>query len=162
MIETAAGLAAQPAGIDHADKKRAGAVFGIAEALMQDTQDVYADVEADEVGQRQRAHGVGHAELEDLVDGLGGGDAFHDGVGGFVDQRHEDAVGDEAGRVVDGDGGFAELFRELHREVEGGVAGLQGADDFDERHHRDGIHEVHADEAVGAPGHRGEGGHRDG
>ena len=103
-----------------------------------------------------------HAEFHDLVDGFGRGDAFHHAVGGFVDQRHEHAVGDEAGSVVDGDGCFAEFFRELHGGGVGGVAGLQSADHFDQRHHRDGIHEVHANEALGALGHGRESGHGDG
>ena len=161
IVEAAGGFAAEVAGGDVFFEQGAGAVFGVAEAFVEDVHDVHADVEADEVGEFERAHRMVHAELHDGVDGFGRGDAFHDGVGGFVDQRHEDAVGDEAGGVVDGDGGFAEFFAELHREVESGVAGLQRADDFDERHHRDGIHEVHADEAVGALGHGGEGGHGD-
>ena len=97
-----------------------------------------------------------------VIDGFGRGDAFHHAVSGFVDQRHQDAVGDEAGRVVDGDRRLAEFLRTAPSScVEGGVAGLQRANHFDQHHHRHRIHEVHADEAVGALGHGGERGHRD-
>ena len=74
-----------------------GRYLGSPRPSCEDAHDVEADVEADEVGEGERAHGVGHAELEDLVDGLGRGDAFHHGEDGLVDQGHEDAVGDEAG-----------------------------------------------------------------
>ena len=40
----------------------------------------------------------------------GGGDAFHHSEHGLVEQRHEHAVGDEAGRVVDLDRGLAEAL----------------------------------------------------
>ncbi len=91
--------------------RRAGYVreAGFAVGGFEDAADVEADVEADEVGEAERAHGVGHAEGEDLVDGFGGGDAFHDGVGGLVEEGDEDAVGDEAGGVVDFDGGLVEV-----------------------------------------------------
>jgi hypothetical protein len=36
---------------------------------------------------------------------------------------------------------------------------LQCADHFDENHHRDGIHEVHADEAIGTARGSGQGRH---
>ena len=123
---------------------------------MEDVQNVHANVEADEVSELERTHGMVHAQLHDGIHGLGGGDAFHDAVSGFVDERHENAVGDEARRVVDGDRLLIELFGELHSGPERGVAGLQSADDFDEDHDGHGIHEVHADETVGALGERGE------
>ena len=38
---------------------------------MQHAHDVEADIEPDKVGQRQRPHGMRHAQLEDFVDRLG-------------------------------------------------------------------------------------------
>src|SRR5215469_4961269 len=70
-VEAAAGFAAEPAGVNHADQEGAGAVLGVTGAFDEDTHDVEADVEADEISQGQRPHGVGHAELEDFVDGRG-------------------------------------------------------------------------------------------
>jgi hypothetical protein len=49
-VEAAEGFAAQPAGGDVFFEERAGAVFGVPEALLQDVENVYADVQADEVG----------------------------------------------------------------------------------------------------------------
>ncbi len=112
-----------------------------------------ADIEADEVRERQRPHGMGHAEHEDLIDGLGRGDALHDGVDGFVDQRHQDTVGDEASGVVDLDRGLAELLRKRVDRVEGRLRGLQAANDLDQFHDRHGIEEVHPDDLVGALRH---------
>ena len=63
---------------------------------MQHVEDGEADVEADEVGERQRSHRVVHAELHHRVDRLGRADAFHHREDRLVDHRHQDAVGDEA------------------------------------------------------------------
>src|SRR5580698_7205177 len=88
-VEAAARLAAQPACVHHANEERTGAVFWVSETLVQDTEDIDTDVEADEVRQCQWAHGMGHAQLKDLIDSFGCGYALHDGEGGFVDQRHQ-------------------------------------------------------------------------
>ncbi len=114
----------EPAGVDHADKQWAGAVLGVADAFDQDAHDVEADVEADEVGECERTHRMSHAELEDLIDGLGRGDSLHDGEDGLVDQRHQDAVGDEACGVVDLDRSLAELLRQRVNRVKGLLRGL--------------------------------------
>src|SRR5580658_9227168 len=129
---------------------------------MQDAQDVDADVDADEIRQGERTHGVGHAELKDLVDGFGSGHALHDGEGGFVDQRHEHAVGDEAGRIVDLDGRLAELCGEVADGFVGGLVGLQAANDFYKRHNRDRVEEVHPNNLRGPGGLCGELGDGDG
>ena len=160
-VEAAGGFAAEPARRDVFFEQRASAIFRIAEAFLENAEDVEADIEADEIGELERAHGMVHAELHDSVHGFGGGDAFHDAIGGFIDERHEDAVTDKAGSVIHGDGLFFELFGELHGGLERGVAGFEGADDFDEDHDRDRIHEVHADKAVRTIRERGEGGDGD-
>ena len=43
-VEAAGGFATQPAGGDVFLEERAGAVFGVSEALLQDVENVYADV----------------------------------------------------------------------------------------------------------------------
>ena len=55
-----------------------------------------ADVEADEIGERQRPHRVIHPELHHGVDRFGRADAFHHREDRLVDHRHQDAVRDEA------------------------------------------------------------------
>ena len=69
---------------------------------MQHVHDGEADVEADEIGERQRPHRVIHSELHHRVDGLRRADAFHHRKDRLVDHRHQDPVRDEAGKV----GGF--------------------------------------------------------
>ena len=51
---------------------------------------------------------------------------------------------------------LAELARQLGDRVGRLVGGLLAADDLDERHHRHGIEEVHADHAIGPAGRGGE------
>ena len=118
-VKAPAGFAAKPAGINHADEEGTGSVFGVADALFEDAHDVETDVEADEVGEGEWAHGVGHAELEDFIYSLGCRYAFHDGEDGLVDERHENTVGDEACGVVNLYGCLAELLREDVDGVEG-------------------------------------------
>src|SRR5579864_4073569 len=57
-IEPAARFAPQPARIHHSDEQRTGPVLGIAQAVVQHAHDVQANVQADEVGQGERTHGV--------------------------------------------------------------------------------------------------------
>src|ERR1700716_609353 len=115
---------------------------------MENVHDVDADVQSDEVGQFERTHGMVHAGLHHGVDRFRCGHALHHAIGCFVDERHEHAVGDEAGRVVDGDRLFAEALGELHCGGKRCVAGLQRADHFHQHHYRHWIHEVHTHEAV--------------
>jgi len=49
-VEAAGGFTAQPAGGYVFFQEGTGAVLGIAEALLQDVENVYADVQTDEVG----------------------------------------------------------------------------------------------------------------
>src|SRR5579875_3124149 len=156
LVEAAAGFAAEPAGGDVFFEQRAGAVFGIAEAVVQNFENVHANVEADEIGEFERAHGMVHAQFHHCVHRFGSGDALQYGVSGFVNHRHKNAIGDEAGSVVHRDRLFAELFAQRHDGRESVLAGLQAANDFDERHHGNRIHEMHADEIFGARSFRGE------
>ena len=56
VVETAAGFAAEPACFDIFHQKRAGAVFGIGQAVMEHLHDRQAGVEPDEISQLQRPH----------------------------------------------------------------------------------------------------------
>ena len=100
VVEAPAALLAQVPRRHHPAEQRAGAVLVVAQAVVQHLEDREADVEPDEVGQRQRAHRVRHAELHHRVDRLGRGHAFHHAEDRLVDHRHEHPVGDEAGVVV--------------------------------------------------------------
>src|SRR6266851_1053371 len=61
---------------------------------------VAVDIEPDQVGQRQRAQRMVHAELHDLIDAFGGRDSILHAEDRLVDHRHEHAVRHEAGRIV--------------------------------------------------------------
>ena len=127
----------------------AGAVAFVVEAVGEYVHDVGAGVQADEVGEGERAHREVAAEFHDPVDGVGLGDALHPGVEGLVDHGHEDAVADEAGAVIGAEWGFAEGGGEGDGAVDDGGRGLQAGDDLDELHEWDGVEEVHPDDAPG-------------
>ena len=62
VVETALRLAAEPAGFDILHQQRAGAVLAVGQAVVQHLHHRQTDVEADEVGELQRAHRVVGAE----------------------------------------------------------------------------------------------------
>jgi hypothetical protein len=88
----------------------AWSAHNIASRLVQHLDHRVAGVDADQVGERQRAHRVSHAQLHDFVDALGAGEAFVIGVGGLVEHRDQDPVGDEAGAVLRLHGDLADKF----------------------------------------------------
>ena len=75
----------------------------------------YARVQADQVGEGERAHGMRETELRDRVDRLGLGDALQQRVRGLVDERHQDAIGDEAREVARLGGRLAEVVARARR-----------------------------------------------
>src|SRR5919204_5460055 len=155
-VHAAPGLAAEPPGRDVAAQKRRRAVLVLAEVAVHDLAHGEADVEADEVGERQRPHRMVHAEPEHRVDVLRRPDALLEREERFVDERHEDPVRDEARCVARLDGGLAEPLGDAPHERDRVVRGLHPADDLDELHQRNGVHEVHARDALRAAGRRGE------
>jgi hypothetical protein len=79
------------------------------------------------------------------VDVLGGAQALSEREAGLVEQRDEDAVDQEARRVLRRHDRLVELRHHGHRRVVGGVADVCSASDhLDELHHRHRVEEVHA------------------
>src|SRR5438477_9359224 len=76
FVEAVARLPAQAPGLDVFPEKRRGRVAIVAEALLEDLHDRHAGVEADQVGERQRAERMCEAEPRDRVDRLSLCDAF--------------------------------------------------------------------------------------
>src|SRR5262245_27699400 len=76
LVEPAARLPSQPARLDQLAQERAGPVLRVAEPFVQNLEDVEADVESDQVRERERPHRVVHAELHDGVDRLARRNAF--------------------------------------------------------------------------------------
>ena len=88
-------------------------------------------------------------ELHALIDVPGGGNTFCQREDRLVDHRAQNPVDGEAGAVAHGDRRLAEPFGKGHGGGVRGIAGLQAADDLQQRHHRHRIEEVHADVALG-------------
>jgi len=74
LEHSAAGFAAEAAGFHILRQEGAGAEF-FAERFVEVFEDVEAGVEADQVDEFERAHGVVQAEFEGFVDVFGCGDA---------------------------------------------------------------------------------------
>ena len=107
-----------------------------------------ADVEADEVGQRQRPHRVVEAEPRARVDVLGGAEALLVAPASPPPRNGISiAVDDEPGPVRLSDDLLAQLGRDLADARLGGVGRRGATDQLDQRHHRHRAEEVHADEA---------------
>src|SRR5512134_110759 len=63
VVEAALGLAAEPARLDVLHEQRAGPVLGIGEPLVQHLHYGEAGIQADEIGELERPHGMVGAEL---------------------------------------------------------------------------------------------------
>src|SRR4051794_19403258 len=161
FVEARAGFPAQAARRDVLPQQRTRGVAVVTEAFLEHLHDRDARVEADQVGQGERAERVREAELGDGVDRLRLGDAVVQRPHRLVDERHQDPVRDEAREVVCDGRRLAEVAREL-RDLAGGlVGGVAAADDLDELQDRYGIEEVHADHPVRPAGRGGKRPNRD-
>jgi len=67
---------------------------------VQHVHDCQADIQTNEVGQRERAHRMIHPDFHDSVDRFASADAFHDGVDRLVDHRHQDPIRDEPWKIL--------------------------------------------------------------
>src|SRR5438445_3865543 len=76
VVEAALDLLADPAGLDVLHQERARPVFGIRQALVQHLHHRETGIEADEIGELERAHRMVGAELPAGVDRLDLADAF--------------------------------------------------------------------------------------
>ena len=131
-------------------------ILGVGGLLIQGLHDVDHDVDADGVGQLQRAHGQVVAQLARLVDVLIGTDVLAGQDGGLVHHRAHDAVGDEHGHVADGDELLAQAAGQGLAALDGVGGGVIGVDDLDELHGGHRAEEVHAEELLGALGGGGQ------
>ena len=67
-------------------------------------------IETDEISKLKGPHGMVHPQLHDGVDGLRRSDALVKGEDRLVDERHQNTVADETGRIVDLDGNLPEAL----------------------------------------------------
>src|SRR3569623_494355 len=130
-------------------EQRTRTVLVVAELAMQHFGDREARIEADQIRELERAHRMVEAELHAGIDVVRGAEPLVEAVAGFIQERNEHAVDDEAGDVASADHGLAEALRELGDGLGSRVARRQTADDLAALHQRHRIHEVHADHAIG-------------
>src|SRR5579862_4275204 len=148
LVEAAARLAAEQARVRHRDKPRRRRHPRLAELLPQRLARVDVDVDTDEVDELARPHRPAGPVLHPRVEILGRHARLVENADAVVEQRDEDPVDDEAGRVVTADRMLPELLRERVRGLERLVGAALGADDLDEGHQWGRVEEVHAHDAL--------------
>src|SRR5438093_1508322 len=129
----------------HPLEQRRRTVLVLVEPVLEHLHDGETDIETDQVGERQRTQRMVHAELHDLIDRLRRRHPLVYTEDRFIDHRHEDAIRHESGRVVDHDGGLAQLLCDFDGLRDHLVPRPASPHYFDERHQGDRIHEMHAD-----------------
>ena len=110
--------------------------------------DGQADVEADEVGEPEGAHGVAVAEDHALVDVGGAGHALLQHADGLQPEADAEPAGGEAGRVADLDALLAQPGDPAAGVVDRRRGGALADDELDEGRERHRVEEVHAEEPL--------------
>src|SRR5207244_8817755 len=131
--EALAGLPAELPRPQHAHEPRRRRQARLAELLVQRLARVDMDIRADEIEQRTRTHRPSRAVPQPRVEIFRRHAGLIEDAYAVVEQRDEDAVDDEAGRVAAADRRLAETGAELERRLEDGVARPFRAHDLDER-----------------------------
>jgi hypothetical protein len=119
LVNAFAGFAAEFAFADESLEQLGGAEL-FADLAVEVFEDGEAHVEADEVRQLERAHGVPVAKLHGLVDVLGAGHAGLEHADGLGAEGHAKAAARETRHVVHHDGLLADAFAEGHGGVDDG------------------------------------------
>src|SRR5687768_18596808 len=91
-VEALAGFASELSGHHHPLEQRRRRVARLAELLEHYFRHVHGRVEADEVEQRERSHGIAAAELHRLVDVLEGSETAFAGAKGVEQVGHQQPV----------------------------------------------------------------------
>ena len=149
-VEAVARLPAQQPRRHHLLEDRRRRVQPVAALLVHRVEDLVRRVEADQVEQRQRTHGVAAAEPHGRVDVLARGVLGLEHRHGVVEVAEEQRVGDEPCLVAADDGVLAEPSDERLHVGEHARLGHDRADDLDEVLHRGRVEEVDADHAARA------------
>ncbi len=162
-MEPAAALAAEQTRLHHPLEQRGRRVQGLLELLVEGFRDGRDGVQADQVGEFERAHRVGAAQFHSGVHVLGGGEPRFGHADGREEVRDQQRVDHETGPVLGADGGLAQgVAGEGLHGVEGVARGVEGGDDLHERQDGDGVEEVQAHDPVGAAGGHAQAHDRDG
>lgn len=86
---------------------------------MQDLHDGQAGIKTDKIGKLERAHGHVCPVFHDVVNVLLAADTGLETYNGFIDVRHQNAIGKETRRVGRGGGDLAHPLAEFHGSSEG-------------------------------------------
>lgn len=148
-VEAAAGLAPGQARLAELLEDGRGGVQPVVRLGVHRFQDGPRGVHADQVEQRERAHGQSAAELHRRVDVLAGGVLRLVHRGRLVEVAEEQPVGDETGAVAHRDGLLPELQRQVGDRGHGRRRGQHRGDDLDELHRGRRVEEVQAEHALG-------------
>ena len=144
------GLPPKLPGADHAPQQGSRTVLVVAEIAVQRLQNVEADIETDQVGQRQRTHRVRHAELHHLVD------RFAEATPSWRAKIASLIIGSrirlatKPGRVVDDNRRLSDRFRRTSSMWLASVRCLEAAHDLDQRKHRHRVEKMESEEAIGS------------
>src|SRR5438552_3287194 len=159
VVEAAARLSPEVPGQHHATQERRGREARLLVLVLQERGHVVDDVQADEVGERQRAHGVVGAVLHRRIDVGDRAEAALEAADRVHHVGDEEAVHDVAGRIGDHDRRLAEPPGERDAALHRLRRRPQARRHLDQLHGVHRIEEVEADEALGPPGGGGQLGH---
>src|SRR3990167_385940 len=148
-IKTMTALAPEATGRHQFLEQGGRTVFGIAETLLKGLQNCQQGIQTDQVGQRQRPHGLTAAQLHAGVDVLGSGQALLQGEDGLVEHRHQNPVDHETRTVAGADRGFADALGERQGAGMASLGGFQPANHFHQGHERYRVEEMQTDKALG-------------
>src|ERR1035441_9934187 len=148
-------LAAEPSCFHVLRQQRARPEF-FAEGFMQVFENVEPGIEADQIHEFERSHGMVEAEFERLVDISGAGDAFLQHVESFIANHGVDAAGNEAGCLFDDDNFLAHALPDFDGGGQSLVIGFECAHNFEQFHLVHGIEKVHPNALLCAIGNAGD------
>ncbi len=105
---------------------------------------------------------MAHAEFHYAVDFFRRGKTLMQAIHRLVQHRQKNAIADKTRTVPHFHRRFAQLFGQRPDGLVSRIGSLQGADQFNQRHHRGRIEKVHADDLGGSFGRTSDTGQRDG
>src|SRR5216117_3604905 len=159
VVEAAARLPPEVPRQHHAAQERRRREARLPVLRLQERGHVEDDVEPDEVGERERAHGVVGAVLHRRVDVGDRAETALEAADRVDHVGDEEAVHDVTGRVGDHDGRLAEPLGEGDAGLHRVRRRLQARRHLDQLHGVHRVEEVEADEALGPAGGGGQLGH---
>src|SRR5258706_1323093 len=112
-IKPHARFSAEPPRRDHLLEQPGRTVLRIGKTFDHHVENREADVEPDQIGERQRPERMLHAERHHLIDRLSRGDPFLHAQDRLVDHRHQHAIGYKPRRIIYLDGCFAKFLGNL-------------------------------------------------